>query len=694
MLKTASALIVSALIGSGITVLLFSVKPVGLKSTPPVRDIAVQQRISAAAAEDLRADNYAAVDGIRTVMGLPSAFARREALHVLAGRADADAVQLLIYDAGRIENDAERRVALSILLQRLTDLDPPSALALIRSGAVDDAEYLEQTIWAVWAQQDFAAAVQTAASLPSAQRRFAAQSLYLASGLLGNDRTLAIEEALGIEPDRLIRTLYLFRLADRSVDAAIAYADATPPGYKQLQTVAWLAHYLVEQDPQNALAYTDRFTNAAIKRQYKASAQRMLAYADPKGVLADFDVNGARLWSQPKYSYAIAELAAMDLDAALAIFDSVADRQTKQEVGAVIVRAIAADDPDKALWWAQEQAQSIPNGDTLIFSALGTIAESDPQRAVETVLALASDTAQRRGIQTVFSTLSYRNPEAAAALLADLPDDTRRRDAERQLLQGWTQRDPAAAARWVMTLSDERFADVAEHSAYLFGQYPDVAKTVMPRLAPEKRSAVAQQVAKSIAMRDSPEAALDFVNRWADDTNRDAMTMQVIAGAAATDIVHAEQLAQQLPTVKARDMALVAVAAVKSEHDPWAGLAMAENIRTAQSRRQAITTSLARMAASDPTQVLDYLESMPTGDDRDSVITAMAGQLRDPGKREARLVASIKNDQTRRTAYGQLLMNVARRDMPRAERLLDDARLTSDEREQLRQMLHTVTRRY
>ena len=98
----------------------------------PIRDLDNVPRMSDAIAKQYREDRYDNLRTIEQILALPTDFARTEALYMLAGRSDSGSVQNLIYEANRIASAIDRDTALTILFSRLTELDPPSALAVAR----------------------------------------------------------------------------------------------------------------------------------------------------------------------------------------------------------------------------------------------------------------------------------------------------------------------------------------------------------------------------------------------------------------------------------------------------------------------------------------------------------------------------------------------------------------------------------
>ncbi|MEQ8205837.1 MAG: hypothetical protein RIA65_06655, partial [Woeseia sp.] len=66
-----------------------------------VRDIASVPTMTPAIAAKHREERYANMTSIEQVVTLPTAFARSEALHLMAGRSDAADIQTLIFEANR-----------------------------------------------------------------------------------------------------------------------------------------------------------------------------------------------------------------------------------------------------------------------------------------------------------------------------------------------------------------------------------------------------------------------------------------------------------------------------------------------------------------------------------------------------------------------------------------------------------------
>jgi hypothetical protein len=191
-----------------------------------VRDIVQVPKMTPAAAEKHREDRYENLNSIEQILALPTDFGETEALYVLAGRSDSGSVQNLIYEAKRIANPLDREGAVSILLSRLTELDPESALAMARSSTFGYDRNIEVDVWRGWGRFDIDDALQAANSQSTVgQRNIAAQSLYSAFGYMGNEITDKIERELGIRPDKTSRGRFIYNMADRSPEDTIRFIE-------------------------------------------------------------------------------------------------------------------------------------------------------------------------------------------------------------------------------------------------------------------------------------------------------------------------------------------------------------------------------------------------------------------------------------------------------------------------------------
>ncbi|MGB5257131.1 MAG: hypothetical protein WBN44_07740, partial [Woeseiaceae bacterium] len=77
-------------------------------NAPQVLGAPASPTMPTAIADGHREDGYSRITTMADIVALPSSFARREALYLLAGRADSARLQALIFDAHAMADEFER----------------------------------------------------------------------------------------------------------------------------------------------------------------------------------------------------------------------------------------------------------------------------------------------------------------------------------------------------------------------------------------------------------------------------------------------------------------------------------------------------------------------------------------------------------------------------------------------------------
>ncbi|MEO1036579.1 MAG: hypothetical protein AAFX44_13565 [Pseudomonadota bacterium] len=664
--------------------------------TVVVRDIVAVPDMSDAVSEQHRAEGYVAITTVTEVFALPTTFARQAALYALSGRSDGDAVQKLIFEAERIADDQERNDALVILFHRFSELDPQSALALSRAGEFAGIVQFERKVWATWAHNDFDAALTAAAMQDTAnQRKRAAQSLYVAFGYLGNETTDEIERRLGLPPDRVVRSQYVYMLADRSMSEAISYVDTIPAGLFQQEAVSWLAYYAVSRDPVAAPSYENRFTRGPVRMRYRQAVKGALARAAPKETVQQLLADGANLNGGEFYS-AMSALASTDMESALSLLDSIDGLENRQRAASIIAGVMAAQDPDRALLWAQSQ-ESTPDiyGYRSVYATvLRSIAYDDPQRAIAEIQQVKGAGRQRELMSTVIMSIASNSPEDAVSMTLLIEDPATLRHAEQRLAQMWLQRDPEPALEWILSFDEQRADQLLQQGGWsVMRRDVDLAIRLLPRLSETRQAEWRSQIAERIALERSPTDAMDFVRRWEGERDYRQLQAQVISGIAQTDVQLAWQMAEQLADPADRDAAYGKVIVRHANSDPFEALGWTDRI-SSDARRAAITNQIfTSWSWSDEPSARAYVSSMAAGPSRDSALVAISSTWRDPTESQIQLVDSIADPKRQTRALTNVITNLARNDPDRARRMLDSADLSDADRERLEESLDAVEMR-
>ena len=181
--------------------------------------------MSAAAADAQRTLHYQDLDTVSQIRELPSAFARREALYAVAGRAGAAQLRRLITEAGRISGESERVQALEILLD-----DPHRAIAEALRLPPDARQQQLLKIAQAWARISPEEAWEHAPQLDDPGVRSAFQNAVAETWLMQQPEAVfarVLELPAGSQRTQLLRDATL-ELTSRNPQQAIALLGCNP----------------------------------------------------------------------------------------------------------------------------------------------------------------------------------------------------------------------------------------------------------------------------------------------------------------------------------------------------------------------------------------------------------------------------------------------------------------------------------
>ena len=657
-----------------------------------VRDLVVTESVTIEAAEQHRADSYRTLTTIAEVLALPRPFDRNEALYALAGRSDAAETQSLIFEANRIADPGSRAASLGILFARLTDLDAPSALALVRTEYFRSDRSLEDGVWASWARADLDDALFSASTQPNERLRVAAaQSLYRAFGDQGNATTDRIEEELGIPPDLETRSRYVLWLADRSVPEAIDYLNSLPTSFDRLDLTLRLANYLSVVNPQAALVNLDRIADGTHRNRVKNIVESAVARRDPLGTIERVLAKGDSPNRSSEFSHAIISLAVNDMDQAIALFAGTSNPEAKRAIGSSIATIMAGKDPDAALAWVRANRQPMGGQypyQSLELSVLNSIAREDPARAVLEAQALAEPNQRGTLLSALFDNMNYREPRDMLGLLELIEDEAVTRDVEVRAAMNWSQRDPEAALEYIMSRGEERATEIlAQTGWYALAQDVNLAMRVMPRLPPDAQRQARQQIAQRLAQTRSPEEAQAFIRQFANESDYAELQSSLISGIARSDPMRAAQMADQVVDQNARDTAYMTIVMQQARTDPQQASALVDRITNESMRQQATSSVVQFWARRDIETAIQWARGQPAGPARDDALMHLARNWPNADQRALDIAASIQDEQMRGQAQISLVFQMANGDQNRMREMLSRLDLPDNLRQQTEQWM-------
>ncbi|MBT8068726.1 MAG: hypothetical protein KJO09_15895 [Gammaproteobacteria bacterium] len=638
--------------------------------------------LSAGAAEAVRDNGFADIRGIEDVLAMPTEFARREALHVLAGRSDADSLQELIFDADRISDRTVRESMVNILFRRLAEADAQTALALSRVDPYNKDDGFEGVVWRTWARNDldeaiFAAKSQTRASYQDA----AAQRLYAAYGYMGNETTDRIEQELGIEPNRQTRLRFLRTLLEDSPRRAIEFISDETSELRRREYINWLAYALDTDDRNMALSYAESFASASDRKLYSDLVEDRFARLDPVSTLQQaLAKNHAR--PDNDFHSALQELAAKDLTAAMNFYGQIDSPQAKLMAAYVIASELANSDPAAALDWARSlegaQKQRVEG------AILAKIAESDPAFALEQAATL---TGRQRttSISSIFMTVSRSDPDLAMELLASLPDDSDKPRIKEQIGRTWLMTNPDAAITWLETLDRSEASQIAANATGFLAQtQPQAAYKLLALLDGQQRVDSAKDLVSKLASAGEVARARALIDELNGQPGFENIEASFIEGLARHDSEAATRLAMQLQDDTQRDQALSKIAESAVRQDPDRAISLLPSITDPKKRARTVQTIAAQWHRRDPDAAVRWLSSLPAGSGRDGAVARVAPSFGEVDRRELDLINSIEDSESRANTAGMAVIGLSRSNKAAAIRLLEELDIPEQEKAKLR----------
>ncbi|MEL7451016.1 MAG: hypothetical protein AAFN78_17510 [Pseudomonadota bacterium] len=627
----------------------------GAVESPQVRDIVAVPVMSDTAATAHREDHYARITSIEDVLALPSDFAQSEALYALAGRSSADQLQKLVFDADRIADELDRQGALFILFSRLAEVDPASALAVARTPSFEHDNRLRESVWRSWARSDLESALAAAAALGDrGERALAATSIYAAHGYLGNAATDRIEAVLGVAPDRATRNRFLHSLISRSPEGAIAWVDSLSGGKVKDGYISWLAYEMSSREGSAASQYARLLSQERDSRRYLEYVDQRVAVANPREtierLLATNIAGNAKAFAS--LQYAVAQLAADDLDTAIDYFEQASSPEAKSFIGNVIAREYAARNPEDALAWAL----AVDAEGTLTLSVLSAIAEFDPSLAIANAQDLPDERRAAAAVSNLMMQLMRRSPAEAVKYVSMLPEGEQRMRFQMEATERWVLTDPAGALNWILSQEIEvRERLLGSMGDRLVEADLDAAIRTLPSVAPRSQPYWRQRIMERLAHDRSAEEAEAFLHRF-----------------------------RGMPDYEALNTTYTKASIGRVAHDnPRQAAAMLQSIPDDRERAEAASQLVDVWRQHDDRGVERWVSDLPPGPERDMSIGRLAWYWRDPTQQQLNLIETMADERMRYRVQHQLVSNVASVDPAGARRLLDDMDMPPDARTRL-----------
>ncbi len=659
---------------------------------PPPRDLVDKDNVTAEAVETLRKAQFSSIRTIEDTLALPTDFAETEALYALAGRSSASELQDLIYQAARIREHQDRNYAVGILLARLTELDPRSAVAIAASPLLAGPYPHERQVWIAWARLDFDAALEAASETSGPRRHRVAQALYRSLRQIDPVRDDAILDALGARASLEVISQRVAWLAEDSPSTAVGYIESLKTSSEQRRAVqafaTSLSGRLARDGQESAQAVADLFGSAALGRQFLTMVRYRMLQNDPETVLSALQASG-QLGQQRRLDEVIAaigQLARQDPERARAIvdeFDGERRKQALQSVASLLVEV----DPEATLEWVRARDDS--PGQLVMVGVLTQLARSNPDLALVEAELIGNRIVRDRAVAAIVQSAANADPEKASTLLAMLDKTSHRRQALQHIATRWATIDLDGAMAWQSGLPEHERRQVLQQMATsLLRTDIDAAISLLPGLDEPVAVGLASSIASALGQRRSYDEAMAFVERYRGQPQYDALKIQAVTSLAASDPDRAIAVLQGMPRGQQHDQVVGLIAQRIAADDPDKALRLSDGIADDEARSQTRALIVQGWFANDPARALQFLNTLPAGAERDTIAASSATALGAADPQSAMQVFdSIGNPALRSQAIASYAMQIYRNDPVRAERLLSEADIDPALREQYLQML-------
>lgn len=496
------------------------VGPAGPESSDPALTAAAPRQVPATLGE---------------IMNLRGDFTQTATLYLLAASTDRKGIERLLEEAESIGRESERRAAMSILYQRLAELDPGAAIdhMLARKDG-PDSDWLYAVFYG-WARADLDGALARAAKLDERSRRIAANAIVRSR----DDLPTAERQALGSQLDVRIPVrdpattdLRTPAAAQRSWQSALAIADRDA----RRSALFALAQEWGRQDPQAAIRAIESVRERSQRDALLQIALQGWAQKDPVQA-AEWAL--ARPPSHARVQLlatALGGLVAKDPSAAMAMLERLSATE-KQRLTPNVLMNWARREPQEAAAWLAKHGDVHMHQNALAMIA-SIYAERDPDEAMRWAGSLPAENAQLVMGQVV-ERIARDDPERASAIVRQMKEGPQRTGAMAGIARTWAQSDPRAALTWLQMQSG---SDVT----------PDLYRAIFSQWA------VYDQ-----------EAAVSQSNFFLDSGTRDAAILGILE-VAHLDTGLVDRLYQRLEGAQAKHQAASRLYVRLRETDPGA----------------------------------------------------------------------------------------------------------------------------
>ncbi len=644
--------------------------------------------ISAAEAEASRRDGYRDIDSIAEAMALPTPFARKEAVFVLAGRSESAELQDLLFQAVAVNDAGERGNVIRTLLERLVEIDPKSAIAIAESPAVTEIGHYSQQTWFLWAKHDLEAAFEEATTRKRDTVRIA-QALYTAMPIPDLETKKRIQAAMGHRPNRQTISFWARSIYRQSPLEAAAFVNGLANRNEQHGAVQSMAYYLAQSPQGEATQFAGMLNSAELQRSFKNILNAQIASNDPVRALQMVLSGQTSKRNTAAVGSAVRHLVATDPGQLDAIISQLTERE-QQIALSVAASTMAESDHDRALQWLAARTEPAARG--AINDVLVIIARKDPERAVSEALKLPRRANRNGAIGAIATAVLVDDPVRAMAVLDKISEPHDQSMYFRQVMSSWMRRDADSAIAWYNSQPEhERDVAIGDIVEQLAWNQPDTAARILPRLSPEDARIARAGVAVALERNEGFDASLAFIKQFANEPDYPELKLQLYLNLAQQEPNRALRVVQQETDRATRDKALTSVAGSIAYSDPGQALAIANQIESQADRVLAHSNIVQSWMGMNSDAALNWISSQPPGAQRDQLLATAAYQSAQKDSTQiTRILEQIADSTLRQSTARNVAQHVYIQSPEIARQLLREANIDDAERAALEKQFEQI----
>jgi hypothetical protein len=595
---------------------------VGAPAAPPSAREADRRPSRSSTVE--RPQSFGTIGQIEHADEISSTFARREALHAIAARADGTRLTELIIQAEAVENESDRVATLEILLLRLAEVDPEAAL---QRALESDPRNVPQLVTALSARapaQAWKFVSRVADQLARTQYQAAVSTAWIAQDPQKAFASVA-ELPAGWSRAQLLRhaTLSIARRDPQRAIELVATIEHDPDASSLLETIAgeW-----GQSDPSAAAQWVETVETGM--RQGRLAYQIADAYVMQKREEAlAWALRISRSPARYLWSHMIGQIAIDNPQEALRLAQAAENPAQRMRALGEALTTIAARDPALAM----SHLQKLPAGQarTQVASQVALqIAQTRPESAIEWLERLDDGRMRHDVARQIAGTLADYDPDAAAGLLDRVPQEARYAWILSVAL-AYANTDIDKGVQWVGKHRDEPGDVVFQFARNVAARSPEVALNVVERLADEKQRESMLTAMLPVIAQHSPETAARSLEKVSDRDARARAASEITNVWVRYDEPAAQKWVHSLEAGAVRDGALGVLAAHAASTDDR--LALIREIESPDQRMNTVMNLAMRLSSADPEAMRTLLRRYPLDPKRQQQVDAMVQQKRTRG---------------------------------------------------------------